>query len=83
MSDIKHGTENAKAIKNCLEYLAKEARLTGLEELAELIDVAALAAQEIAGSVPYKILGGTTRMVPPSRAANTSSAAPRNRLRRR
>lgn len=82
MSDTKHGGENVKAIRNCLEYLAKEARLIGLEELAQLIDVAVSAAEEVSGATYCRLPGGT-RMVPPGRIASSSSAAPRNRLRRR
>ncbi len=41
--------ENAKAIGNCLAYLAREARDANLHELAKLIDVAILAAREVTG----------------------------------
>lgn len=39
--------ENARAIRLCLDYLANEARGCGLDEVARLIDVAALAAQDV------------------------------------
>ena len=39
--------ENVKAIKHCLAYLSREAKEAGLEELAQLIDMAALAAADI------------------------------------
>ena len=39
--------ENAKAIRHCLAYLAREAKDAGFEELAQLIDVAALAAADV------------------------------------
>ena len=43
----KNRGENAKAIKLCLAYLAREAKDSGFEELAQLIDVAALAAGDV------------------------------------
>ncbi len=43
--------ENAKAIKYCLDYLAREARESGMKEVAQLIDLAALAAEDVAGPV--------------------------------
>ena len=45
---IKARAENATAIKNCLAYLAREAREAGLGELAKMIDVAVLAAADVA-----------------------------------
>ena len=47
----KSRTENAAAIKNCLAYLAREARDANLHELAKLIDVAVLAARDAVGDV--------------------------------
>lgn len=51
MNETKHRTENARAIKNCLEYLAKEAKEAGLAEVAQLIDVAVLAAEDVSDTV--------------------------------
>ncbi len=45
---VKTRAENATAIKNCLAYLAREAREAGLGELAKVIDVAVLAAADAA-----------------------------------
>ena len=39
--------ENAKAIKLCLAYLSREAKDAGFEELAQLIEIAALAAADV------------------------------------
>lgn len=47
MYDAKNRSENARAIKHCLEYLAREARDSDLRELAELIEVAGLAAEDV------------------------------------
>lgn len=46
MYDAKNRSENARAIKHCLDYLAREARECELLELAELIEVAGLAAED-------------------------------------
>ncbi|MBR9970374.1 hypothetical protein [Magnetospirillum sulfuroxidans] len=51
MNEAKSRTENAKAIKHCLDYLAKEARQSDLRELAELIEVAGLAAEDASETV--------------------------------
>lgn len=51
MNESKHRNENAKAIKNCLEYLSKEAKDIGLCEVAQLIDVAVLAAEDVSDTV--------------------------------
>ena len=48
----KNRGENAKAIKLCLAYLSREAKDSGFDELAQLIDVAALAA----GDVPVEVV---------------------------
>ena len=42
----KNRTDNARSIKLCLEFLAREAREAGLREVAELIEVAGLAAED-------------------------------------
>lgn len=47
MEESKSRVENARAIKICLDYLAKEAREARLYEVARLIDVAALAAEDV------------------------------------
>lgn len=47
MNEAKSRTENARAIKHCLDYLAREAREANLRELAELIEVAGLAADDV------------------------------------
>lgn len=52
MFEAKNRTENAKAIKNCLDYLAREARESDLHELAELLEVACLAAED-ASDTPH------------------------------
>ncbi len=43
---VEDRNENARAIRNCLAYLAREAKDSGFRELAQLIDVAALAAAD-------------------------------------
>lgn len=50
MNDARTRSENAKAIKHCLDYLAREARESELRELAELIEVACLAAEDASGT---------------------------------
>lgn len=47
MNEAKSRSENARAIKHCLDYLAREARDADLRELAELIEVTALAAEDV------------------------------------
>ena len=51
MNEAKNRSENARAIKHCLDYLAREARESNLRELAELIEVAGLAAEDASETV--------------------------------
>nr|CAM77046.1 hypothetical protein MGR_3549 [Magnetospirillum gryphiswaldense MSR-1] len=51
MNEAKNRSENAKAIKHCLDYLAREARESDLREVAELIEVACLAAEDASETV--------------------------------
>lgn len=46
-------TENALAIKLCLDYLEREARDLGLAEVAEMISLASLSAEEATRAVRH------------------------------
>ena len=41
-------TDSVRALKHCLEYLAAEARELGVQEVAQLIELASLAAEDAA-----------------------------------
>lgn len=53
MNEAKTRSENARAIKNCLDYLAREAKESNLREVAKLIEVAALAAEDASSTIVH------------------------------